>query len=197
MSVHDERELPPFVQLSEDGFMLDTMGFCLPKKEWNEIRNKLNAGYASVTEEEITSHNQYLIRSREEDLARMYAEPTPKKPVEQVGYIYLVKSNQYYKIGRSKNVPERVKQLGLITHPVDLVCKARVQPVIKIEADLHEQFSYARYRGEWFKLSQEDVDKIVSFLSHFDEFSTSSTYPTTTTSSKKNKFLEVESGKNS
>lgn len=73
------------------------------------------------------------------------------------GYIYLLSDQQgHYKIGRSVNVDNRVKQLR--TQPpfdIQILSKAWVPDCKFEEKRLHQQYNEWRMRGEWFDLHNE------------------------------------------
>lgn len=78
-----------------------------------------------------------------------------------VGFVYLIEQNGEYKIGHSAD-PER--RLPQVADPE----RARILHVIPsasppvIEHALHRRFSLVHLRGEWFALSEADVDLILS-----------------------------------
>ena len=78
-------------------------------------------------------------------------QPTP-------GYVYLLKSGEFYKIGASSNVSARIKQLTAIPpFGVSLVCTIKTNDMYQLERQLHEQFASKRVSGEWFELTDQDV----------------------------------------
>jgi hypothetical protein len=76
----------------------------------------------------------------------------------EIGYVYLIKSGRYYKIGRSNSAGRREYELA-----IQLPEKAITEHVIKtddptgIEAYWHKRFSDRRKNGEWFALTAADV----------------------------------------
>jgi hypothetical protein len=81
------------------------------------------------------------------------------------GYIYVIKCNEYYKIGSSRDGVEK-RLNGMQTgNPYELLIVAKycVTDYLQAEALLHKYFKDKRVRGEWFKLDKEDLillDKI-------------------------------------
>lgn len=80
----------------------------------------------------------------------------------QGGYVYVLRAdNGLCKIGKARNIDDRIKQLGLIL-PYELELVAIIQSLnySDLEKHLHEYFSEQRIRGEWFNLSQDDIDQL-------------------------------------
>lgn len=74
------------------------------------------------------------------------------------GYVYLLKSGDHYKIGRSDDIERRVKEVRtqmpeslVLTHTI------RTDDPSGIERYWHERFQNQRANGEWFKLSRAEV----------------------------------------
>lgn len=74
------------------------------------------------------------------------------------GYVYLIKSARYYKIGRSNSIGRREYELS-----IQLPEKVTTEHIIKtddpvgIEAYWHRRFKEKRKSGEWFELTTKDV----------------------------------------
>lgn len=85
--------------------------------------------------------------------------PPPPKKKDTHGFVYLIKSGDAYKIGKSKNVSSRVETFSItLPHPVELIHTVEREDYDKAEQELHERFAPKRMNGEWFNLSEEDVE---------------------------------------
>lgn len=78
------------------------------------------------------------------------------------GWIYCLNDQQgHYKIGRTKYLDDRIKKLATLP-PFPVITEAAYQ-VINAPAHekaLHERFQTCRLRGEWFQLSEKDLEFI-------------------------------------
>jgi len=75
-------------------------------------------------------------------------------------YAYLIKANKLYKIGKSKNPEQRVKQLKTANPEVRLIAYGSGTT----EKELHRLFNANKIIGEWFKLSTNEVEKVIRLL---------------------------------
>lgn len=77
--------------------------------------------------------------------------PTP-------GEVYLMKSGNRYKIGRSNATGRRVYELAIqLPDPVEVVHVIETDDAVGIEHYWHERFKSRHTNGEWFKLTSADV----------------------------------------
>lgn len=82
----------------------------------------------------------------------------------EAGYVYILSDGLgHYKIGRTKHLTNRIKQLS--TQPpfaITLIAAFTVVHTAHIEKMLHETYAEQRLNGEWFSLSQSDIDDMTS-----------------------------------
>lgn len=120
-------------------------------------------------EEMIRSLYEFCKSQRSfEDVAQLCnSEP---KPIEKVprqlsqiaglsdGFVYLMKSGRYFKIGKTNSVGRREREITLqMPERLKLVHEIKTDDPTGIETYWHNRFKTKRTNGEWFDLSSEEV----------------------------------------
>ncbi len=75
------------------------------------------------------------------------------------GYVYLMKSGKYHKIGRSVSVERRHRDLAIqLPEELKVIHEIATDDPVGIEAYWHKRFKEQRLNGEWFNLGADDIN---------------------------------------
>lgn len=90
-------------------------------------------------------------------------DPSARVKVPVAGVVYLLQAGDYFKIGKSIDLDKRLGQIKLqLPYPVEVVHVIQAAHPLLAEAHWHRRFSALRRNGEWFLLTQTDVDEFKS-----------------------------------
>ena len=77
---------------------------------------------------------------------------------EEIGFVYLIKSGRFYKIGKSNAAGRREYELAIqLPEKAKRIYVIRTDDPSGIEAYWHSRFEAKRKNGEWFELNATDV----------------------------------------
>ncbi len=120
----------------------------------------------------LGGRNELIARLREfcvarglHDVAAFCVEPAgaPLNETEataqvELGFVYLLKSGRFYKIGRSNAAGRRERELAIqLPEKAKIVHSIKTDDPLGIEAYWHSRFGNRRKNGEWFDLTVADV----------------------------------------
>ncbi len=74
------------------------------------------------------------------------------------GFVYLIKSGRFHKLGRTNSVGRREREISLqLPEQTMVVHKIKTDDPVGIEKYWHSRFASQRKNGEWFDLTAQDV----------------------------------------
>jgi hypothetical protein len=93
-----------------------------------------------------------------------------EEPAESKVFVYLIEANSFYKIGIATDVTKRLASLQTSSpHQMKVLKSWESAFAQKAERYLHRHFKDCRQKGEWFRLSSEQVQILLNIL-NLDEF---------------------------
>jgi hypothetical protein len=76
----------------------------------------------------------------------------------QIGFVYLIKSGRFHKIGKANSAGRREYEIGLqLPEKATTIHVIRTDDPSGIESYWHNRFAQKRKNGEWFDLSAADI----------------------------------------
>jgi hypothetical protein len=86
----------------------------------------------------------------------------PRKRQAEPGHIYLIQGvHGWHKIGLSKDPVSRIGHLDVILpFDIEVLYLIPTNDMKRAERQLHQRFAEKRGKGEWFALSQDDIETI-------------------------------------
>ena len=116
---------------------------------------------------------KYSIKSTTNKNGEVLLEQTIETPTSLnrdkiPGYVYVLKSGPYYKIGQTQYLDKRIRRLTIqLPFPVEVVATIPCDDCFLAEDYLHRTFSSFRRNGEWFELDEiceelvRDMERII------------------------------------
>jgi hypothetical protein len=125
-------------------------------RRWGSKRDRVRRVLAYCADQpEYDDVREYLALSADEQEPDVGADIL--EPVVH-GFVYLLKSGRYYKIGHTNDVGRRRYDLAIqLPEPATEVHVISTDDPVGIERYWHGRFSARRKNGEWFELTRADV----------------------------------------
>lgn len=83
---------------------------------------------------------------------------------DESGYVYIIKVDSYYKIGRTSNPNNRFGEYTKLMKEPEVISLTFCNNYKQVEKELHKMFSDRNTNGEWFTLTDEELDKAIQYL---------------------------------
>jgi hypothetical protein len=115
-----------------------------------------------------SSRAQMIIHSPLSEFENILRSAKISLGLKRAGFVYVVRArNGLCKIGRAKNLFERIKQIEDVSPiPVILIAAFETEDYSELEISIHMKYAHKRHHGEWFKLTLEDIVNIRIFANN-------------------------------
>jgi hypothetical protein len=153
-----------FIPDENDKFCISLNGQQIEYENIIEAKKCLNEFCSDLKKEDVNEYNKNV--EMENYLENERYKKTIKKENKKIsGYIYIIQSGNYYKIGRSRNKKDRIKKY-ITENPneINILMCEKVTDYIKTEAHLLNKFKNKKHRGEWFSLNKTDINIIKKII---------------------------------
>lgn len=146
---------------TKDGYFInDCNGFVMESEQMLELADGL-IKFAMKHKEELKKHNI----EREIEFEKKLNTHTKINKPKTKGYIYFLECGGKYKIGFSKDVNRRIKELDNRPFKVNLIAKSKYgSNAYNIEKELHKLLESKRIDGEWYSLEDKDIKKYKNII---------------------------------
>tara|TARA_R110002012_G_scaffold69173_2_gene179151 strand:+ start:413 stop:778 length:366 start_codon:yes stop_codon:yes gene_type:complete len=100
-----------------------------------------------------------------QDLLRHLEKKRKKKCDNKRVYFMRQGDSNYYKIGYTTNLKQRLKSIQMYS-PITITVTASTKANCKFEKYLHRKYNEYNVRGEWFELPPNILKKAIKFSTH-------------------------------
>lgn len=143
---------------------IDQMGLPLSRSDVTWILRVAEQYLETYSDEDIERRWQERVEELDSP-SRASVQREARQKAKTAGYVYLISGGGYYKIGKTTNLGDRRKQIGLqLPFEVSLRHAVHTEDIDRLELYWHERFASKRLNGEWFALTAEDVREFESWL---------------------------------
>jgi hypothetical protein len=115
----------------------------------------------AMSQREAERHRQRVAELEEEVAIYEQQRNKPRSPTSRNGFVYLMRGDSnLYKIGAARDVQRRVNGLTMLPFQIEVVHTIATVDMWRLERGLHQCFVERHTRGEWFALTDQDVQLI-------------------------------------
>ena len=130
------------------------------KHLYEELNNDLNLINKIISENQEKYDKKVVEKEKEKNRKRREAT--------QYGYVYIIKVDQYYKIGQTTSMKKRIGEYTKLMKEPEIVINVLCTHYRDVEKELHQMFFDKNTNGEWFLLSDEDVNNAINYLRNIE-----------------------------
>ena len=139
--------------------------FTLTKQEALPIIQKLIDFYISTDDDEIIWNNEI----RKDNIIN-YTETTKVKDRNVNGFVYVFECDDAYKIGFSRNVNRRFKEIATMqSKPMRILLEKYFDNAYRVEQYYHNKLQEFNIRSEWYRLTKNQTAELLQELNSLDK----------------------------
>lgn len=129
----------------------------------SSTKRKKRPGYVAKQNAEMRAMIQRLKEESDPSAIPTPANKRSKSKSNSEGVVYLLKAGPHFKIGKSVVFDKRLGQIKLqLPYAVEVVHTIQAANVSEVESYWHRRFASLRQNGEWFLLTETEVEEFKS-----------------------------------
>lgn len=147
---------------------LNGYNFTLTKQEALPIIQKLIDFYISTDDEEIIWNNEI----KKERIEASIESTKSKKPKDRNvnGFVYVFECENTYKIGFSRNVNRRFKEIATMqSKPMRILLEKYFDNAYRVEQYYHNNLQEFNTQGEWYRFTKNQITELLQELNSLDK----------------------------
>lgn len=145
----------------------DQMGLLYNKDKIRDIVETLTAYLETFPDDLLLAEHEAFSKKYFPEDHGLPRKPAPVKTRKSVeGFVYLMKSLEGYKIGVAKDPLSRLNSIRTSAPSIELIHTFEADDYRMAEDLLHKEFQSKHIAGEWFDLSDSEVEDI-KFIAGF------------------------------
>lgn len=142
-------------------YLVDQSGIPFGGTQGKAIAEGLNRYYSARSAEYLDELRRHDIQAQQQYVDERHELQKASKPTISPGFIYLIKApTGYYKIGRTKDINRRLKELNRPGWTLELIHLLETNHAYRAERRLHEKYAQYLIDSEWFALDELHVNEI-------------------------------------
>lgn len=150
----------------------DNFGFIVTTKQLNKIYEEVMRFLTLAGEEQVYQYNMEALESLNRSAVQ---QPMSKKVKSKKysGWVYVIGivGDNLYKIGMTTRTPDKrlAEFVPKMPYEAEIVVTCKTKDVLGLEGKLHQMYSDLCVNGEWFRLSNDELDDLVTYLRNLKE----------------------------
>lgn len=149
-------------------YIRNVSGHYLSHKEWEQVKEDIDEFYETYTKDAIIVANKEFEEYKDSLIPEGFTKVSSKK--NNPSYLYVIKAGKYYKIGYTSKLESRMKSIQTGNYnKIELIKKFFLYNYSEVERVLHEEFDEGRKVGEWFDLSEDDLNYIDAYIDEYGD----------------------------
>lgn len=154
---------------TEEGcYLSDNKGFIMESEQMLELAREM-IRFAKKHKDDIEEMNMQNLQRYNDEILRLREETSqPKKKSKSC--VYFFECGGKYKVGVSKDVKRRIKELDRRPFPVTILAVSKpTEYAFEYECFIHEKLQHLKIDGEWYEISPQGVERVKKYIEGIEQ----------------------------